>query len=139
MAYVQHEVSEDSGETGGVFRIWIESPNDFLSLQNMSCNKQQIFHGCKKDNFQMKNYDIFLIFAQNIDCGYTLELIEAVLTSTHNLCFRAKVRKNVYPCKPQFFYIKVVCKGIYISRTCYADAHTRQNKKQRFYKDIQQL
>ena len=28
-----------------------------------------IFHGCKKDNFQIKN-DIFLIFAQNIDCGY---------------------------------------------------------------------
>ena len=32
-----------------------------------------IFHGCKKINFQMKNYIIFLIFAQNIDCGYTLE------------------------------------------------------------------
>ena len=32
-----------------------------------------------------------LIFAQNIDCGYTLE---AVLTSTHNLCFRAKIRKK---------------------------------------------
>ena len=32
-----------------------------------------IFHGCKKDNFQIKNCDIFLIFAQNIDCEYTLE------------------------------------------------------------------
>ena len=32
------------------------------------------FHGFKNDNFQMKNCDIFLIFAQNIDCGYTLEL-----------------------------------------------------------------
>ena len=56
----------------------------------------------------MKNYDIFLIFAQNIDCGYSLEpprVIEAVLTSTHNLCFRAKIRKNEYPCKPQFYYI----------------------------------
>ena len=31
-----------------------------------------IFHGCKNDNFQMKNFDIFLIFAQNKDCGYTL-------------------------------------------------------------------
>ena len=27
--------------------------------------------------------------------------------STHNLCFRAKIRKNVYPCSPQFHYIKV--------------------------------
>ena len=32
-----------------------------------------IFHGCKNDNFQMKNCDIFLIFAVNIDRGYTLE------------------------------------------------------------------
>ena len=32
-----------------------------------------IFHGCKNVNFQMKNFSIFLIFAQNVDCGYTLE------------------------------------------------------------------
>ena len=25
---------------------------------------------CKKDNFQMQKCDIFLIFPQNIDCGY---------------------------------------------------------------------
>ena len=35
--------------------------------------------------------DIFLVFAKNIDCGYTLEpprpLGEPVLTSTHNECF----------------------------------------------------
>ena len=29
--------------------------------------------GCKNTNFAWKNFDIFLIFAQNIDCGYTLE------------------------------------------------------------------
>ena len=32
-----------------------------------------IFHGCKKDNLHMKKCDVFLIFAQNIDCGHTLE------------------------------------------------------------------
>ena len=45
-------------------------------------------------------FDIFLIFAQNIDCGYTLEPPrrgEAVLTSTHNLCFGAKIRKLGIP------------------------------------------
>ena len=31
------------------------------------------FFGCKNENFYWKNFDIFLIFAQNIDCGYTLE------------------------------------------------------------------
>ena len=30
---------------------------------------------------------------------------EAVLISTHNLCFRAKIRENVYPCKPQLYYM----------------------------------
>ena len=32
------------------------------------------FAAKKKEIFQMKNSDIFHIFAQNIDCGYTLEL-----------------------------------------------------------------
>ena len=31
------------------------------------------FFSSRIDNFQRKNFDIFLIFAQNIDCGYTLE------------------------------------------------------------------
>ena len=36
---------------------------------------------------------------------------EAVLTSIHNLCFRAEIRKNVYPCKSEFYYINVELKG----------------------------
>ena len=28
-----------------------------------------IFNGCKNGYFQMKIFDIFIIFAQNIDCG----------------------------------------------------------------------
>ena len=68
----------------------------------------------------MKNCDIFLNFAPNIDCGYTIN--EAVLTSAHDLCFRAKIRKqNEHTCKPQFYYIKVGCKGVFITRTRYPD------------------
>ena len=33
-----------------------------------------IFHGCKNDNSKMIFFYYFHIFAQNIDCGYTLEL-----------------------------------------------------------------
>ena len=36
------------------------------------CNVQKIF-GCENKNFHWKK-NIFLIFAQNIDCGYMLEL-----------------------------------------------------------------
>ena len=50
---------------------------DFLTFlfhyANMSVQYTVLFHGCKNDNFQMKIFDIFLIFAQNIDCWYTLE------------------------------------------------------------------
>ena len=40
---------------------------------NMSVQYTEIFHGCKNDNFQLKFFDYFYIFAQNIDRGYTLE------------------------------------------------------------------
>ena len=30
-----------------------------------------IFHSCQNVNFQMNFFNIFLIFAQNIDCGYS--------------------------------------------------------------------
>ena len=34
-------------------------------------------------------------------------LSKAILKSTYNLCFGAKIKKNVFPCKLQFYYIKV--------------------------------
>ena len=40
---------------------------------------------------------------------------------THNLCFGSQVRKIVIPCKPQFHYIQVGYKGVYISWTCFLD------------------
>ena len=60
----------------------------------------------KKGKFSDKNSDNFHISAQNID--------EAVLTSTHKLCFSRNKKNNVYPCKPQFYYIKVEFKGVKI-------------------------
>ena len=80
----------------------------------------------KNENFQIKNSDIFHISAQNIDCGYSLEpprrggsneysqsMFEAVLTSTAQSMFLSTNKKNnVYPCKPQFYCIKVGFKGV---------------------------
>ena len=70
----------------------------------------------KKENFQIKNSDIFHISAQNIDCGYLLEPhCRGGSNEYHNLCFRAKIKKtNVCPYKPQFYYIKVGFKGVKI-------------------------
>ena len=33
------------------------------------------------------------------------------------------MRKMVYPCIPQFCYIKVGYKGVYITKTCFPDVH----------------
>ena len=42
--------------------------------------------------------------------------------STHNLCFFSKNKKNnVYPCKPQFYYIKVGFKRVKIIKACFRD------------------
>ena len=41
--------------------------------ENMSVQYAAISKRGKNDIFYMKIFDIFLIFAQNIDCGYTLE------------------------------------------------------------------
>ena len=57
----------------------------------------------------------------DVDTHFHIVKPAAVLTSTHTLCFRAKIRKNEYPCKPQFYYIKVGCKEVYIIRTCLHD------------------
>ena len=54
------------------------------------------FSGVKIKIFIGKFMIFFFIFAQNIDCRYTLELPrlgEAILTSTFNLCFGTKLRK----------------------------------------------
>ena len=88
------------------------------------------FCTCKNDeNFIGKILIILIFFAQNVDCGYTLDhLGEAALTSTHNLCFGSKIRK-VYPCKPQFYFINVGYKGYTLHRHVYVvtDVHIEQN------------
>ena len=44
-----------------------------LHYANITMQYTAIFHGCKNDNFQLKVFDYFHNFAQNIDCWYMLE------------------------------------------------------------------
>ena len=73
----------------------------------------------KNEKFQQNNLDIFLIFAQNIDCGYTLEP-------------PCRGGSNEYPlsviCIPQFRYIKVVFKEVNITRTCFRNGDNQNTK-----------
>ena len=57
--------------------------NEYPQSMFLSRNKKNNVYPCKPQFYYI---NIFHISAQNIDCGYSI-LDEAVLTSTHNLCF----------------------------------------------------
>ena len=63
----------------------------------------------------MKNSDSFPISAQNIDCGYLLELPQQGGSNKYpqSMFFFSRNKKfNVYPCKSHFYCIKVGFKGV---------------------------
>ena len=67
----------------------------------------------KNENFQIKNSDIFHISAHNIDYGYLLEPPWRGSSNEYpqSMFLSRNKKNNVYPCKPQFHYIKVGFKG----------------------------
>ena len=64
----------------------------------------EIFLVLKIEHFQLKKFDIFLIFAQNIDCGYTLEPPRQGGSNEYpQFMFWSKNKKNRYtPAYPTF-------------------------------------
>ena len=66
--------------------------------------------------FRLKTSDIFHIAAQNIDCGYSLEPPRRGGSNEYpQSIFLSKNKKNnAYPCKPQFYYIKLGFNGVKI-------------------------
>ena len=107
----------------------METKRRKLSLWNLQCTRPfrvhyentpiQIywkFYNQKKENFQIKTSDIFHIFAQNIDCVYSLEPPHRGGSNEYpqSMFLSRNKKNNVYPCKPQFYYIKVGLKGVKI-------------------------
>ena len=68
----------------------------------------------KIENFQFKNCYIFHISSQNIDCGYSLEPPRRGGFNEYpqSMFLSRNKKNNVYPCKHQFYYIKVRFKRI---------------------------
>ena len=62
--------------------------------------------GCKNENFHWKIFDIFLIFAQKIDCGYTLEPPRRGGSNEYpQSIFWSKNKENMYtPAYPSFSF-----------------------------------
>ena len=59
--------------------------------------------------FRQKIQIFFHISAQNIDCGYSLEPPRRGGSNEYpqSMFLSRNKKNNVYPCKPQFYYIKV--------------------------------
>ena len=70
----------------------------------------------KNGKFSDKNSDISHISAQNIDCGYSLEPPRQGGSNEYpqSMFLSRNKKNNVYPCKPQFYYIKVGFKEVKI-------------------------
>ena len=70
----------------------------------------------KNWKFSDKSSDIFHISTQNIDCGYSLESPQRGSSNKYpqSLFLSRNKKNNVYPCKPQFYNIKVGFKGVKI-------------------------
>ena len=70
----------------------------------------------KTENFPIKTSDIFHISAQNIDCRYSLEPPRRGGSNEYpqSMFLSRNKKNNVYPCKPQFYYIKRGFKGVKI-------------------------
>ena len=70
----------------------------------------------KRWKFSEKNSDFFNISAQNIDYGYSLELPQWGSSNKYQqFVFLSRNKKNnVYPCKPQFYYVKEGFEGVKI-------------------------
>ena len=72
----------------------------------------------KTGKFSDKNSDIFIfqISAQNKDCGYSLGPPRRGGSNEYpqSMFLSRNKKNNVYPCKLQFYYIKVGFKGVKI-------------------------
>ena len=63
-----------------------------------------------------KKSDTFHISAKDIDCGYSLEPPRRDGSNEYpqSMFLINNKKNNVYPCKPQFYYLKVGFKGVKI-------------------------
>ena len=118
----------DSGPTGGLTGLihflngrcpWYTDV--FVLRKHAYLNKLNISPP-KTGSFQIKNLILLSYFYSNIECGYSLEPPRQGL-----IIFLSWNRKtNVYPCKPQFYNMKVGFKGVKIVKACFRDGYSTE-------------
>ena len=92
-------------------------PVSDFHYENMPIQIYWKFYQQNNWKFEIKKIlDIFHISAQNIDCGYSLEPPRRGGSNEYpqSMFLSRNKKNNVYPCKPQFYNIKVGFKGVKI-------------------------
>ena len=71
----------------------------------------------KTENFQIKILIFFIFLLKSIDCGYSLEPPRRGGSNEYPqyMLLSRNKKNNVYPCKPQFYNIKVGFKGVKVT------------------------
>ena len=79
----------------------------FSRYENLPMQYTEIFLALKIENFQLKNFDIFLILLKHRLWVH----VRTASASTHNLCFGAKIRKIGIPLQTQVLLYKSGVQG----------------------------
>ena len=68
----------------------------------------------------------FKFLLENIDCGCSLEPPRRGCSNEYpqSMFLNRNKKNNVYPCKPQFYYIKVGFKGVKIILICFREDYS---------------
>ena len=91
-----------------------DQANESFSLRKHAYSNVLEISQPKKWKFS--NSETFHISVQNIDCGYSLEPPRWGGSNEYpqSMFLNRNKKNNVYPCKPQFYYIMVGFKGVKI-------------------------
>ena len=122
--YFLHNRKKKVTLTGWIIRILLSNSQCLCRSFCKVCNitKTRLFKyiesfTAKKVKFSdKKKSDIYNISPQNIDCGYSSEPPQWGSSNEYpqSMFFSRNQKNNVYPYKPQFYYIKVGFKGVKI-------------------------
>ena len=97
------------------------------TLRKLAHAINKVFRASKIEKFQLKKFDIFLSFAQNIDCGYALEPSCRGGSNEYPqfMFWRKKIRKIGKPFHTPMLLLytggKSGVQGVYITRKCFRD------------------
>ena len=101
-----------------------DTPEQTVPVITKTCLFKYIENFTTKNwKFSDKNSDIFHTSAQNIDCEYSSELPQCSNSNEYpqSMFLSRNKKNNVYPCKPQFYYIKVGFKWVNIIQAYFRD------------------